>query len=66
MCPDPIVICFRVVDSITLHIKGVLSKDTCSVCKDDVYLSPEDLKQKEEDKASVYCFNCAIDLFRHQ
>jgi hypothetical protein len=62
MPPDSIVICFRVSDARAIHlVEGVL-REKCTGCKEDVFISPETTKRKEETQASIYCFNCALEL----
>lgn len=51
--------CSRVTDPPIVLIEGS-SKDICSICSEEVWISPGTKKTKEEHQGIVLCIQCAM------
>lgn len=51
--------CSRVTDPPMVIIEGS-SKDTCSICSEEVWISPGTKKTKEERQGIILCIQCAM------
>jgi flavoprotein len=58
---DHIVACFRVADTKKGHVVEGVTRDKCTKCGEEVFISPETAIRKNEIKAAIYCVQCAIE-----
>lgn len=59
------VCCSRVRDQIKTIIEGS-TKDICSVCKEEVWISPATKKTKDERAGVVLCLYCAEEKIKKE